>query len=79
MILTYENYQLSEISKTLLRMKPVLNSAGFCNQYIVMGVLMLFTCFSSSSQIVPKAATTTGTSVALQGASQEGRTFSFFV
>ena len=64
-VLTSESYPLSEISRTLLKMKAVPSNAAFCKQLITMGIPMVFRWFSSSSLIVPKAPTTIGLTVAL--------------
>ena len=63
--LTTESYPLSEMSRTLLRMKAVPSNAAFCKQLITMGILMVFRRFSSSSLTVSKAPTTIGITLAL--------------
>ena len=63
--LTTESYPLSEMSRTLLRMKAVSSNAAFCKQLITMGIPMVFRRFSSSSLIVSKAPATIGITLAL--------------
>ena len=63
--LTTESYPLSEMSRTLLRMKAVPSNAAFCKQLITMGIPMVLRRFSSSSLTVPKAPTTIGITLAL--------------
>ena len=63
--LTSESYPLSEIPRTLLKMKVVPSSAAFCKQLITMGIPLFFRWFISSSLTAPKAPATTGITVAL--------------
>ena len=60
-----KSYPLSEMSRTLLRMKAFPSNAAFCKQLITMAIPMVFRWFSSSSLTVPKAPTTIGITVAL--------------
>ena len=64
-VLTSESYPLSELSRTLQKMKAVPSNAAFCKQLITMGIPIVFRWFSSSSLIVPKAPTSIGITVAL--------------
>ena len=63
--LTSDSYPLSELSRTLLRMKAVPSNAASCKQLITINIAMVFRCFSSSSLTVPKAPTTIGVIVVL--------------
>ena len=64
-VLTSESYPLSEISRTLLKMKAVPSNAAFCKQLITMGIPMVVRWFWNFSVTVPKAPTTIGITVAL--------------
>ena len=44
-VLTSESYPLSEISRTLLKMKAVPSNAAFCKQLITMGIPMVVRWF----------------------------------
>ena len=61
--LTSESYPLSEMPRTLLRMKAVPSNAAFCKRLSTMGFPMVFRWFSSSSLTFPKAPVTTGIAV----------------
>ena len=63
--LTSENYPLPEMPSTLLKMKTVPGNASFCKQRRIIGIPMVFRCFSSSALSNPKAPTTAGITVAL--------------
>ena len=63
--LTSESYPLSEMPRTLIRMKAVPSNAAFCKQLIAMGIPMVFWWFSSSSLTVPKAPATISITLAL--------------
>ena len=56
---------ISEMSRTLLRVTAIPSNAAFCKQRITMDIPMVFRWFSSSSLTVPKALTTIGRTVAL--------------
>ena len=63
--LTSESYPLSEMPRTLLRMKAVSSNDAFCKQLITMAILMVFRWFSSSLLTVPKAPAAIGITLAL--------------
>ena len=63
--MTSESYALSEMSRTLLRMKAVPSNTVFCKQLITMRIPIVFRWFSSSSLTFPKAPTTIAITVAL--------------